>query len=221
MDKFFNDIESIEILEELAPIIIISLLGSCIHEYIFKSNKYFFFNYNIWISTLVTSIICFAIDPWVLEISPRLVFLPPLLIGLSGMDLVQHLSTLKGNMNILEYILSFIGINRNDSKDFSDSKDFKQSQNYYEELDNLLSVFFYLISTTLSHYYTNPDNKEFLKKYHYLKKDFDLLHNEMIKYKTIPVTSTLLFSTIIKKVIELDNIYSNIIRSTNSFTTSK
>jgi len=221
MDKLFNYIENTEVLDEIIPIIVISLLGSCIHEYIFKSNKYFFFNYNIWISTIVTSIICFVIDPFIMEFNPRLVFLPPLLIGLSGMDLVQHLSTVKGNMTILEYILSFVGINRQDQKDFPDTKDDKHSQNSYEELDNLLSIFFYLLSTVLSHYYTNQDNKTFLKKYHFLKKDFDLLNNEMIKYKTIPVASTLLFSSIIKKVIELDNIYANIVRSSNSFTTLK
>lgn len=221
MDKLFNYLENIEVLDEIIPIIVISLIGSCIHEYIFKSNRYFFFNYNIWISTIITSILCFAIDPFIMAFNTRLVFLPPLLIGLSGMDLVQHLSTVKGNMTILEYILSFVGINRKDREDFPDTKDDKHSQNSYEELDNLLSIFFYLVSTVLSHYYTNQDNTTFLKKYHFLKKDFDLLNNEMIKYKTIPVTSTLLFSSIIKKVIELDNIYANIVRSSNSFTTLK
>ena len=221
MGQLFNYLENSEVLEEIIPIIVISLIGSCIHEYIFKSNRSFFLNYNIWISTIVTSIICFVLDPFIMEFNTRLVFLPPLVIGLSGMDLVQHLSTVKGNMTVLEYILSFAGVNRKNQKDFPDTKDDNHSQNSYEELDNLLSIFFYLVSTVLSHYYTNQDNKVFLKKYYFLKKDFDLLNNEMIKYKTIPVTSTLLFSSIIKKVLELDSIYSNIIRSSNSFTTSK
>ena len=221
MTEILNNLQDVEILDEIAPIIFISLLGSCIHEYIFKSNKHFLLNINIWVSTFVTSIICFAIDPWIIDFNSRLIFLPPLLIGLSGMDLVQHLSTLKGNITILEYLLSFIGINRKNTKDFPDNHTEDTPKNNYEELDNLLSIFFYLISSLLSTYYSNPDTKSFLKKYHMVKKDFNLLNNELIKYNTIPITSTLLFSYIIKKVIELDTIYTSIIRSSDSLTTSK
>lgn len=203
-------IENLEIIDEITPIFCISLLGSCIHEYIFKSNKKFFLNLTIWINTLMASIICFAIDPFIMNISPRLVLLPPLLIGLSGMDLIKHLSTLEGLLTIIEYILSFFGINRKEKSSISDSDNETTS---YEDLNTLLSTFFYLVTSLLSTYYTNNDKKEFLKTYHAIKKDYDLLNNELLKHKTIPITSTLLFGSITKKVIELDNIYNSICSS--------
>lgn len=221
METFLHILDSYEVLDELTPIICITLICSCIHEYIFRTNEHYTFltNKKIWISTFVTSIICFVLDPWIVDFNPRLALLPPLILGLSGMDLVNRLSTVKGNMTIIEYILSFVGIDRKDTS--TDTNTQTTPQVNYDDLDNLLSIFLYLVSTLLAKYYTNKDPQLFLKKYYFIKKDFDLLNNEIIKYQAIPVTSTLVFSTIIKKVIELDSIYNNITCSPNSFTTSK
>lgn len=196
------------LIDELGPILCLSFLGSCIHEYTFNhNNQVFFRNINLWMSTLIAAIISFIIDPFVLEVSPRLILLPPLILGLSGMDLIIHLSTVKGSLEVLKEIFGFIGIKKNTR----DSSDNQVKNTDFEEINNLISVFFYLISSVLSTYYTDQNNKDFLKQYFLIKKDYDLLNSEISKYAALPVSSVLAVTTIIKKVIELDTVYNHII----------
>ena len=106
---------------EILLVMIVSLIGASIHEYIFRSNTSaetgFLRNPKVWISGLVSSIICYAIDPWILEINPRLVLLPPLLLGLAGMDLVLRLSTLRGVSVFFEWILGFFQVTNAKNED--------------------------------------------------------------------------------------------------------
>ena len=106
---------------EILLVMIVSLIGASIHEYIFRSNTVrggdFLRSPKVWISAFVSSIICYVIDPWIMEINPRLVLLPPLLLGLAGMDLVLRLSTLRGFSLFFEWILGFFSINNTNSED--------------------------------------------------------------------------------------------------------
>lgn len=213
MSQIFDYLKELEIFEELAPIICISFIGSCIHEYVFKVNtqQHFLFNINIWISTLVSSIISFAIDPWILDFNPRLVFLPPLIIGLSGMDLVNKLTTLKGSSKVIEFFLGFVGLNRKNDNDHTldDNKEISQD---YDELESILLTFYNIISKILSDYYTKKNVKEFLKIYPFIQRDFDILRTEFLHYKMIPINLTLIISAILKKKLEIEMVYNKITR---------
>lgn len=199
-------LNKIELIEELAPIVFVSFIGSCIHEYVFKlqHQQRFVFNLNIWISTIVTSIICFVIDPWIMDFNSRLIFLPPLIIGLSGMDLITKLSTLKGSIKIFEIVLSFIGLNRRTE---NINEDNKSEEDKYTELENSLTIFFNLVTQLLTDYYTTKNKQQFLPTYILLKKDFDNLRADILHYDTLPITLILLISSILKKMIEADSIY--------------
>lgn len=206
MDQIMDYLNKIELIEELAPIVFVSFIGSCIHEYVFKlqHQQRFVFNLNIWISTIVTSIICFVIDPWIMDFNSRLIFLPPLIIGLSGMDLITKLSTLKGSIKIFEIVLSFIGLNRRTE---NINEDNKSEEDKYTELENSLTIFFNLVTQLLTDYYTTKNKQQFLPTYILLKKDFDNLRADILHYDTLPITLILLISSILKKMIEADSIY--------------
>lgn len=101
-----------EVTLEILLVLGVSFVGASVHEYVFRSegNRVILRNPNVWVSTIVSSIICYAVDPWVATINPRLMLLPPLLLGMAGMDLVRRLSTVEGSSSIIEYILGFFGI---------------------------------------------------------------------------------------------------------------
>ena len=103
---------------EILLVMIIAFMGSFAHEYIsfIRSGKRITLSVwiNVFVSSFVTVIICLAIDPFIINIHPRLIFLPPLIIGLLGTELISKLSTISGSANILEYILGFFGIERSD-----------------------------------------------------------------------------------------------------------
>lgn len=219
MTDILDYLNELEIFDELAPIICISFIGSCIHEYIFKTEQHhrFFFNLNIWISTLVSSIISFTIDPWILDFNSRLIFLPPLIIGLSGMDLINKLTTLKGSAKILEFLVGFIGLKRKDSKDdlLDDDKKEEKKKLFeeYKTLENLLSNFFNLSTKLISDYYTTKDMKYFISTYLFIKQDFDIIRTELLHYNTLPINLVLILTSIYQKIIELDTLYNKISRS--------
>ena len=107
--------EGIPIVESLI-LILISFIGSIIHEYIFNHRFNFFKNPNVIITVVVSYLISFSIDPFIMQLSPRFILLPPLILGLLGIELATRLSTLKGSSSLLEYILGFLKIKRKDSK---------------------------------------------------------------------------------------------------------
>ena len=106
---------------EILLVMIIAFMGSFAHEYILfiKSGKRITLSVwiNVFVSSFVTVIICLAIDPFIINIHPRMIFLPPLIIGLLGTELISKLSTISGSANILEYLLGFFGIERSDKTD--------------------------------------------------------------------------------------------------------
>jgi len=97
---------------EILLVLGVSFVGATIHEYVFQSEDHrpFFKNPNIWVSTVVSSIICYTINPLISDFNPRLMLLPPLLLGMTGMDLVKRLATPEGSSSLIEYILGFFGV---------------------------------------------------------------------------------------------------------------
>lgn len=107
-----GDFLTSEVVIEILLVLGVSFIGASIHEYVFRSETYrsFFKNPNLWISTVVSSIICYTINPLINDLNPRLILLPPLLLGMTGMDLVKRLATPEGSSSLIEYIIGFFGV---------------------------------------------------------------------------------------------------------------
>ena len=119
--EFGEIISSLDIsIIEITIIFFISLIGSITHEYISiikninKLNKLEIL-ISIISSTIIITIFCISINPLIVKISPRLILLPPLILSLTGSELIIYLTGFKSSAKLIEYILSFFGINR--SKD--------------------------------------------------------------------------------------------------------
>lgn len=224
-----NEIELIEIL----LIIGVSFIGACVHEYIFRSSsttyRNFFKNSNIWISTLISSILCFIIDPWITAFNPRLILLPPLIFGLAGMDLVMRLVTLKGSTSIIEYILGFLGVHNSKEDNNYGVPDANPStspqeettnevldNSQFEQLERLVDNNFDAINNLIVRYYIHHDRTIFIHEYSHIKHNLQLLQRALISYQIIPIFITIKISEILKKEIEIDTIYHDLISQQES-----
>ena len=119
--EFGEIISSLDIsIVEITIIFFISLIGSITHESISivkninKLNKLEIL-ISIISSTIIITIVCISINPLIIKITPRLILLPPLILSLTGSELIVYLTGFKSSAKLIEYILSFFGINR--SKD--------------------------------------------------------------------------------------------------------
>ena len=119
--EFGEIISSLDIsIIEITIIFFISLIGSITHEYISiikninKLNRLEIL-ISIISSTIIITIVCISINSLIVKISPRLILLPPLILSLTGSELIIYLTGFKSSAKLIEYILSFFGINR--SKD--------------------------------------------------------------------------------------------------------
>jgi hypothetical protein len=102
---------------ELILIITIALLASLIHEYMITIKRFHIKNpieilHNVLMTVIIDTIVCIAIDPLVHMISPRLMLIPPLILGLLGPQLIYYFSGVNSTSKLIEYILSFFGIKR-------------------------------------------------------------------------------------------------------------
>lgn len=233
MEELLNGSETFYI--ELTITFIIAFIGSFTHEYLTNdgTDRSIIKNPNVWLSTIISTILCYIIDPWVMEFSPRLMFLPPLILGLVGMDLVKRLTTLKGSTGLLEYILTFFGIRRvkdgnesgipdNDSKD-GEKVDLVKHKRMTEEetkfivlLENMTQICYNAINGVLVEYYTRHDNTAFLYSYSRIKSEQEIIRTSISLFNAIPMSTSLKLSELLKKSMELDAIYNDIVASSTS-----
>lgn len=114
MDKFtalnFNIIPY-----EVQLIILTSIIGVCFHQYITKKK----FNLSAWVNMIIVvmadTIICISLDPLISQVQPRLIILPPFLLGLLGNELLRKLSNIKGSTGFIDLILTTLGIKKSNS----------------------------------------------------------------------------------------------------------
>lgn len=233
MEELLNGSETFYI--ELTITFIIAFIGSFTHEYLTNdgTDRSIIKNPNVWLSTIISTILCYIIDPWVMEFSPRLMFLPPLILGLVGMDLVKRLTTLKGSTGLLEYILTFFGIRRvkdgnesgipdSDSKD-GEKVDLVKHKRMTEEetkfivlLENMTQICYNAINGVLVEYYTRHDNTAFLYSYSRIKSEQEIIRTSISLFNAIPMSTSLKLSELLKKSMELDAIYNDIVASSTS-----
>ena len=68
---------------------------------------------HIVISVILSSTICITIDPYIMAIEVRFIFLAPLIIGLISPELIFYMTKVTTASQVLEYILSFTCIKKN------------------------------------------------------------------------------------------------------------
>lgn len=233
MEELLNSSETFYI--ELTITFIIAFIGSFTHEYLTNDgpDRSIMKNPNVWLSTIISTILCYIIDPWVMEFSPRLMFLPPLILGLVGMDLVKRLTTIKGSTGLLEYILTFFGIRRikdsngngipdidNEDKEKVDLVKHKrmteEETKFIVLLENMTQICYTAINGVLVEYYTRHDNTAFLYSYGRIKAEQEIIRSSVSLFNVIPMTTSLKLSELLKKSMELDAIYNEIVASSTS-----
>lgn len=112
---------------ETVVLLIASYIGSIVHEYFFISGKINFIkNPRIWLTVTMNFIICYSINPYIVEFNPRLILLPPLILGLLGNELAVRMGTLHGSTSFIEYILGFFGIKNKLTKEEKESLGVKE-----------------------------------------------------------------------------------------------
>ena len=205
------DISIIEIL----LMSIIAFIGAFIHEYISFIRRGKRITIMVWLNIFVTVIIdliiSISINPFVAKIHPRLVLLPPLLIGLLGTELAIRLSTIGGSTSLIEYILGFLKIKRADTtqtpKDNVPTVD--------DSLDDEIVKISAKMELLLTEYYREKNEELFLSVYKSLKEDSINMKNEIKKRleseELIPLPIALKLSEMLKIEIVLDKIYDEII----------
>ena len=205
------DISIIEIL----LMSIIAFIGAFIHEYIsfIRRGKRITIMVwlNIYVTVIIDLIISISINPFVAKIHPRLVLLPPLLIGLLGTELAIRLSTIGGSTSLIEYILGFLKIKRADTtqtpKDNVPTVD--------DSLDDEIVKISAKMELLLTEYYREKNEELFLSVYKSLKEDSINMKNEIKKRleseELIPLPIALKLSEMFKIEIVLDKIYDEII----------
>ena len=194
---------------------IIAFIGAFIHEYISFIRRGKRITIMVWLNIFVTVIIdliiSISINPFVAKIHPRLVLLPPLLIGLLGTELAIRLSTIGGSTSLIEYILGFLKIKRADTtqtpKDNVPTVD--------DSLDDEIVKISAKMELLLTEYYREKNEELFLSVYKSLKEDSINMKNEIKKRleseELIPLPIALKLSEMLKIEIVLDKIYDEII----------
>ena len=132
MQFLIDNSDAIFYIVEFFLVWIIAFIGAVAHEVIFNhSNDISLKNKNLSIVATVDFLICYAIDPYIIQFHPRLILLPPLIFGLLGNELILRLSTIKGSTSFIEYLLGFLGItNKNEKREFGlkDEQQFTSNQ---------------------------------------------------------------------------------------------
>lgn len=105
--------------DEFIFLMVFSMLGVFIHESTTRKVRLFpfLFTFDNYMVAFVVSIICFGIDPYISQISDRIIIVIPIILGMIGKEVLSRLLTLQGSTSLLEYVLGFFGIINEAEKD--------------------------------------------------------------------------------------------------------
>ena len=210
---------------EILFISVISLMGSLIHRYVIRSDDYkndskLDIVIDSFIVVTVDTIICISIDQFIVSISPRLILLPPLLLGLIGKELIEYMSEIGSSFKLIEYILSFIGIRRKNAKavDIDDIKVKKRKQNYINMIElernynQKILVLINKIDILISDYFDHKiDTTRFVLRYKKIILDICDIKEELKRKVDIPVNTAVKLSRLLKNQEYIDRIYNELL----------
>lgn len=228
--EFGEIISSLDIpIIEITIIFFISLIGSITHESITiikninKLNKLEIL-ISIISSTIIITIVCISINPLIIKISPRLILLPPLILSLTGSELIVYLTGFKSSAKLIEYILSFFGINR--SKDNiqdvteidgvlnPDQKSIQKEEDEEDLINEIKETYIYLLN--LKEKYDNQEmsNYDFIWNFMNVEEDIESIKYKILEIKTVNPIILLEFTDIIRLQADLNVVFKQIIDMT-------
>lgn len=248
MNQGFNEIiSSLDItIIEITIIFFISLLGSITHESISiikninKLNKLETL-ISIISSTIIITIVCISINPLIVKITPRLILLPPLILSLTGSELIIYLTGFKSSAKLIEYILSFFGINRSkdniqdvteiddvlnpDQKNIQnesemteetedDNKNNISQQGEEELLNNIKETYIYLYELKESFNNQEISNYDFFWNFINVEEYIENIKYKILEIKIVNPIILLKFTDIIRLQADLNVIFKQIMDMT-------
>lgn len=231
MNNFNNELILEITLLELLLCGTISLFGSSIHVLCFKYKNNTKHSIRELISEILTNaivdtFISIATAPFVMAISPRLILIPPLILGLLGSDFIKLLTSVNGIFSLFEKLFRLYNSSHpnkeEESKSTNDSSsiegidaNIKIDINKNNHSDCLICNL--IISTSdalvnemdigINNYYSNKDAIAFYTLYLEIDKGYNNVRDTIVKLEYVPVEVYAEIMDLVKKKSEFEQFY--------------
>ena len=212
----------------------ISIFGSSIHVLCFKKRnkpKHSIRELRDLISEILTNaivdtFISIAAAPFVMAISPRLILIPPLILGLLGSDFIKLLTSINGIFSLFEKIFHLYNSSHTNKEEKSNSANDSSStegvsaninidinkNNHSNDIirkliinasDSLVNE----MDNDISNYYSNKDAIAFYISYLEIDKGYNNVRDTIEKLEYVPVEVYIKIMDLVKKKSEFEQFY--------------
>ena len=231
MDKF-DGVLILEItLLEVLICGIVSLFGSSVRVLCFKRNNKTKHSIKQTVSEILTNaiidtFISIAASPFVMDISPRLIIIPPLILGLLGSDFIKLLTSVNGIFSLFEklfYLYNSSHPNKEEeSKSTNDSSsiegigakiniDINKNNHNNDLIRNLIintsDALVNEMDIGINNYYSNKDAIAFYTLYLEIDKGYNNVRDTIVKLEYVPVEVYTEIMDLVKKKSEFEQFY--------------
>lgn len=231
MNNFNNELILEITLLELLLCGTISLFGSSIHVLCFKYKNNTKHSIRELISEILTNaivdtFISIATAPFVMAISPRLILIPPLILGLLGSDFIKLLTSVNGIFSLFEKLFRLYNSSHSnkeeESKSTNDSSsiegidanikiDINKNNHNNDLIRNLIiNTSDALVSEMdigINNYYSNKDAIAFYTLYLEIDKGYNNVRDTIEKLEYVPVEVYIKIMDLVKKKSEFEQFY--------------
>lgn len=231
MNNFNNELILEITLLELLLCGTISLFGSSIHVLCFKYKNNTKHSIRELISEILTNaivntFISIATAPFVMAISPRLILIPPLILGLLGSDFIKLLTSVNGIFSLFEKLFHLYNSSNpnkeEESKSTNDSSsiegigakiniDINKNNHNNDLIRNLIiNISDALVNEMdigINNYYSNKDAIAFYTLYLEIDKGYNNVRDTIEKLEYVPVEVYIKIMDLVKKKSEFEQFY--------------
>lgn len=209
----------------------ISLFGSSIHVLCFKYKNNTKHSIRELISEILTNaivdtFISIATAPFVMAISPRLILIPPLILGLLGSDFIKLLTSVNGIFSLFEKLFRLYNSSHSnkeeESKSTNDSNsiegigakiniDINKNNHNNDLIRNLIintsDALVNEMDIGINNYYSNKDAIAFYTLYLEIDKGYNNVRDTIEKLEYVPVEVYIKIMDLVKKKSEFEQFY--------------
>ena len=231
MNNFNNELILEITLLELLLCGTISLFGSSIHVLCFKYKNNTKHSIRELISEILTNaivdtFISIATAPFVMDISPRLILIPPLILGLLGSDFIKLLTSVNGIFSLFEKLFRLYNSSHpnkeEESKPTNDSSsiewigakiniDINKNNHNNDLIRNLIintsDALVNEMDIGINNYYSNKDAIAFYTLYLEIDKGYNNVRDTIEKLEYVPVEVYIKIMDLVKKKSEFEQFY--------------
>ena len=231
MNNFNNELILEITLLELLLCGTISLFGSSIHVLCFKYKNNTKHSIRELISEILTNaivdtFISIATAPFVMAISPRLILIPPLILGLLGSDFIKLLTSVNGIFSLFEKLFHLYNSSHpnkeEESKSTNDSSsteriganiniDINKNHHNNDLICNLIisasNTLINEMDINISNYYSNKDAITFYTSYLEIDNGYNNIRDTIEELECVPVGVYSKIIDLVKKKSEFEQFY--------------